>query len=90
MQLLRQPNQSPMALWEQVVTLICATGRMFAEIPSKEVKTAQKKLLNYFAHQNGKLCMKIQHGETYSPEIRDEIIAAAENFFKTSTYQYLK
>lgn len=90
MQLLRQPNQSPMALWEQVVTLICATERMFAEIPPKEVKTAQKKLLNYFSHQNGKLCMKIQHGETYSPEIRDEIIAAAENFFKSSTFQYLK
>ncbi len=81
MQLLRQPNQSPMSLWEQVVTLICAVERMFSDIPTKEIKLTQKRLLEYFAHHKGTLLMRIAHGEAYSPEIRAEIVAAAKSFF---------
>ncbi len=83
MQLLRQPNQSPMSLWEQVITLICATERMFAEIPLKEVKPIQARLLKYLSLHSSTLCMRIQHGEIYTPELRKEIITAAQGFFNT-------
>ncbi len=82
MQLLRQPNQSPMHLWEQVVTLICATERMFCDIPVKDIKAKQKELLEYMSKNHGKLCMKIQHGEVYSVKIRQQIINAAKSFFE--------
>ncbi len=82
MQLLRQPNQSPMMMWEQVVTLVVAGKRMFLNIPTKEVKNAQMQLLKYFEQKYSNLCFKIQHAEKFSEEINREIIAAAKNFFK--------
>ncbi len=81
MQLLRQPNQSPMPLWEQVVTLTCAGARLFAHLPPKEVKRAQRQLLDHLEHRHSRLCMKIQHTEAFSPEIRDEILRDARRFF---------
>ncbi len=81
MQLLRQPNQAPMALWEQVVTLICAGERMFSDIPAKEVKSAQKRLLAHFEQKRSSLCLKIQTDATYSEAIRSEIVKAAKTFF---------
>lgn len=81
MQLLRQHNMQPMNLWEQVVTLICATERMFTDIPTKDVKQTQKNLLEYFYTHHGTLCMKIQHKRVYSPEIRKEVISVAKTFF---------
>ncbi len=81
MQLLRQPNQSPMSLWEQVVTLVCAGERMFSEIPAKEVKTAQKNLLAYFEQKHSPLCLRIQTKAVYSDQIKNEIIKAAKAFF---------
>lgn len=84
MQLLRQKNQAPMSLWEQVVTLICATERMFADLPLKEIKPTQKRLLDYFFSHSGTLCVRIQHGKEYSPDIRAEVIAQAKTFFKTN------
>ncbi len=81
MQLLRQKNQAPMMLWEQVVTLICAGERMFSEIPPKEVKTVQQELLSYFEHKRSSLCLKIQNEAKYSDAIRAEIVRAAKQFF---------
>ncbi len=82
MQLLRQKNQSPMAMWEQIVTLICAGERMFTAIPTTDVKTAQLALLDHFTHRQARLVLKIQHSDEYSPELREEIIKAARVFFE--------
>ncbi len=81
MQLLRQPAQSPMTLWEQVVTLICAGERLFSEIPAKEVKATQKALLSHFEWKHSSLCLKIQNGAKYSDAIKAEILSAAKAFF---------
>ncbi len=81
MQLLRQPNQAPMALWEQVVTLVCAGERLFATLPQKDVKRAQRQLLNHLASRHGRLCMKIQQATGYDEAIREEILRDAHRFF---------
>ncbi len=81
MQLLRQPAQSPMTLWEQVVTLICAGERLFSEIPAKEVKATQKALLSHFEWKHSSLCLQIQNGAVYSDVIKAEILRAAKAFF---------
>ena len=38
MQLLRQPNNAPLSMQRQVITLICAQAGLFVEVPAKEIK----------------------------------------------------
>ncbi len=80
MQLLRQPNQSPMALWEQVVTLICAGERLFSDMDPKEVKGKQTALLKHFELHFSPLCLRIQNNPVYSDTLREEILRAAKRF----------
>ncbi len=81
MQLLRQPNQSPMKLWEQVVTLICANERMFSDFPTKEVKRIQTEMLSHIEHTHSGIGLKIQHAEAFTDEIKDAVIDYANRFF---------
>jgi len=78
MTLLRQDKQSPMTLHEQVITLICADGGVFTDVPVKEIKEYQKKLLAFFERERPTICMRIDHGRTYTDELKGEILSAAE------------
>ena len=80
MQLLRQPNNSPMSLHQQVITLICAQARLFVQLPEKEIREVLKDLLEYFEAYHGAICHKIEHGRVYSEELREEIIDRARKF----------
>ena len=82
MQLLRQPNQSPMMMWEQVVTLVCAQERMFLSIDPKNIKSVQTKLLEYIGQSHSRLAMNIQTAEDFTDEIKSQIIGAANRFFE--------
>ena len=81
MQLLRQPNQSPMKMWEQVVTLVCANERMFSQFPLKEIKRIQKELLYHLEHTHSGICLKIQQADAFTDEIKNSIIDYANRFF---------
>ncbi len=83
MQLLRQPNKSPMTALEQILTLVCAGERMFADIPPKEIKKVQRQMIDWFENHYSTLCLRIQEGKKYSDEIRKEIVDAAKIFFET-------
>lgn len=82
MQLLRQPNQSPMMMWEQIVTLVCAQERMFLSIDPKNIKSVQTKLLDYISHSYSRLAMNIQTADAFTDEIKSQIIGAANRFFE--------
>lgn len=82
MQLLRQPNQSPMMMWEQIVTLVCAQERMFLSIDPKNIKSVQTKLLDYIGHSHSRLAMNIQTADDFTDEIKSQIIGAANRFFE--------
>ncbi len=82
MQLLRQPNQSPMRMWEQVVTLICAGERIFAEFPTKEIKRIQLEFLAHLERVHGGIVLKIQTAEKFTPEIKAAVIDYAHRFIK--------
>ena len=84
MQLLCQPNHSPMNQWEQVVTLVCAQERIFIDIPIREIKPFQKALLRFFENRHSTLCLKIEHSGQKPDEIRQEIINAARTFLAES------
>ena len=80
MQLLRQQNNSPMSLHSQVITLICAQARLFVDVPIKQIKSVQQELITYFEQYNNAICHKIEHGKTYSEQLKNEIIDAAKRF----------
>ncbi len=81
MQLLRQPNQSPMQMWEQVITLVCAGERMFSDFPLKEIKRIQKEMLSHIENVHSGICLKIQTSDKFTPELKAAIIDYANRFF---------
>lgn len=85
MMLLRQPNHKPMAMWEQVVTLICARERMFADIPENQVKKYQTELLSYFSNTHPELIRAIESGKQSYDTVKDSVVDAARGFFKART-----
>ena len=80
MQLLRQPNNAPLSLQRQVISLICAQAGLFVDSPLKEIKAVQKELLQHFELQHSDICHRITVGKTYSEELKNDIIAAARKF----------
>jgi F-type H+-transporting ATPase subunit alpha len=82
MQLLKQPNQAPLTLYEQVILLNCAKEKMFLDIPIKDIPAVKKELLGWFAETNINLCMSIEHKKVYSDKLKKKILTAAKEFFK--------
>ncbi|MBR0303881.1 MAG: F0F1 ATP synthase subunit alpha, partial [Clostridia bacterium] len=80
MMLLRQSKHAPMSLHEQVITLIAAGAGVFDTVPSPEVKERQTKLLSFFESERPAVCMRIDHGKTYSENLKEEIVRSAREF----------
>ena len=80
MQLLKQPNQSPLKLYEQVILLMCAREKLFLDIPPKEIPAVARELLDRFAKENGTLCLSIEHKKVYSEELHKNVLKAAKAF----------
>ena len=82
MQLLKQPNQSPLTLHEQVILLMCAREKLFLDTPAKEIPKVARELLDWFAKENATLCLSIEHKKVYSEELQKKVLKAAKTFFK--------
>ncbi|MBR6917369.1 MAG: F0F1 ATP synthase subunit alpha [Clostridia bacterium] len=80
MTLLKQNKFEPMNLHEQVITLIAADGGIFTDIPIKQIKEYQARLISFFEEERPAVCLKIDHGKRYSPELREEVLSAAAEF----------
>ena len=82
MQLLRQPNQSPYSMHEQVILLLTAQAKMFTDIPKEEIPTCAKALLKRFNEHHNSLCLQIDHEPVYSEELKNRILEHAAHFFR--------
>ena len=80
MQLLKQPNRSPLTLAEQVIILVCAQRKLFLDIPAKDIPKVKLELLEWFVREQSALCLKIEHGRKYSDELAEEIYSAAKGW----------
>ena len=80
MQLLRQDKHSPMNLHRQVMTLLCADAGLFTDVPPKEIRAYREALLAFLERDFPALCVRIDHGKTFSRELREEILDAARKF----------
>ncbi|MGN1047673.1 MAG: F0F1 ATP synthase subunit alpha [Eubacteriales bacterium] len=83
MRLLRQPQFSPMALHEQVITLVCVQEKIMIDIPVNKIKDFQRELLRYFEEKHGTLCLKIDHDKVMTDELRADILDAAKCFLSS-------
>ena len=81
MQLLKQQNQSPLSLHEQVILLVTAQSRLFLKIPEQKIAAAKTALLKYFNDQHSPLCLQIDHEPVWSEELKERILEYAREFF---------
>ncbi len=80
MQLLRQPQHSPMTLADQVISLIAATERTFVDVPVALIKEKQNELLGRFEAAHSEIVDEINDKKDLSDDLRQRIIAAIEEF----------
>lgn len=80
MQLLKQPLGSPLSLSEQVVTLVGAIGKRFAEVDVKNVKEYQGKMLEYFNTYYSDIMNEIETKKVLNDELRKSIFLAIDQF----------
>ena len=83
MRLLRQPNRTPLSLWQQVVLLLVAQDGMFMNIPVRQIDRVKSDFLTWFGNMHSTLTLRIEHEKLYSDELKDLVIEASRNFFQT-------
>lgn len=80
MELLKQPLNHPLSMAEQVITLVCANGKVFSDLATDQVKNFQKDLLKEFAQNHNDIISKLNSTKALDDDIKAAIIDAALEF----------
>ena len=80
MQLLKQPLCHPLSMPEQVITLVAATARIFADVETAAVKDMQMAMLEYFKEKRSDVINRLRDGKQLTDEIKESIIETAKEF----------
>ncbi|MCR5543425.1 MAG: F0F1 ATP synthase subunit alpha [Eubacterium sp.] len=80
MQLLRQPQNNPFKLHEQVIMLVSATAHVMQDIPVDNISDFRNKLLEYFHEEEDAMCKQIDSTGQLSDDDKKAIIDAALKF----------
>ena len=86
MQLLKQPNQQPLRMWEQVVLLYAARERMFMNVPEQKIPEVKHELLQWFREHHAHCVLSLEESTKYSDELRDRTIRDMKEFFENRTF----
>ena len=62
-ELLKQPQYSPLAIWEMYVTLYAATEGAFDDVPLEKIKIAEQSLLREIKSKQTKLIEALNTGD---------------------------
>jgi F-type H+-transporting ATPase subunit alpha len=81
-ELLKQPQYSPMGVWEQTAILLAANEGAFDEVPVKHVKQAQETLLSRLHKDHRKLMNELDKGDKPSDAIKKAILDTAKDVAK--------
>lgn len=77
-ELLKQPQYSPMSIWQQYAVLLAATEGCFDTVPVKAVKKVQESLLSELHARHRKAMDKLNEGDKPDDKTREQIIQAAK------------
>ena len=80
MELLKQPLCRPLSLHEQVITLCVANAGVMIDIPVKQVKDFQMKMLAYIDSEYPEIGKQIETKKTLEEELTAQIVKAAKEF----------
>ena len=81
-EILKQPQYSPLAIWQQVAGVLAATGGAFDSLPIANVKAAQNALLQTLAQKHVKLIQELNKGDAPSDAIKKTIMDTAAQVAK--------
>lgn len=81
-ELLKQPQYSPLSVWEQTASLLAATEGAFDEVPVTAIKKAQAALLNALRQEAKKEMAKLNEGDKPSDETKALILKHAQQVAK--------
>lgn len=87
-QLLKQPQYSPMDLSSQVITLVCASAHIFSGVSVKRVKDFQAALLRFFSEVHPDIVSEINTKKTLSPELRQTVVEYASKFRESRALEF--
>jgi len=77
-ELLKQPQYSPLSVWEQTASLIAATEGSFDSIPVEKIKPAQSALLSQLWRGNKKDMQVLDKGDKVDDKMKAVILKGAE------------
>lgn len=76
-ELLKQPQYSPMSVWQMYAVLLAATEGCFDEVPLENVKKVEANLLRELKHDHGNAMEKLNKGNEPDEKLRKQIIDLA-------------
>ena len=77
-ELLKQPQYSPLGVWEQTASLMAATEGVFDTIPVDKIKEAQASLLHELKTQHKKDMEELNKGDKPTDKIKEVILLTAK------------
>lgn len=78
-EILKQPQYSPMSVWQQTVSVLAAVEGTFDGLPVSNIKAAQNALLAHIDHRFPKLTTELEKGQKLTDAHKEQIITAARN-----------
>jgi F-type H+-transporting ATPase subunit alpha len=78
-ELLKQPQYSPLAIWEMYSSLLVATEGIFDKVPVEKIKAAEESLLRDLKKNHTDVLKALEAGNEPSDDIIKKIKTAAEN-----------
>lgn len=82
-ELLKQPQYSPLSVWQQYASLLAATEGAFDDVPVDKIKDAQQSLLTTLHSENRKVMEKLNEGDKPDDKANQLILDAAQKVAKT-------
>jgi len=81
-ELLKQPQYTPYAVWQQYVILLAATEGTLDKVPLEKIKTAEAALLRDLKHNEPKMVKEIDQGSEPEEKDRAKILKLAQSVAK--------
>lgn len=80
MMLLRQPQASPLDMYQQVILLASALGHGMTAVEVGDIPDFKNKLLEYYDDAQPEICAEVKKGEKLSPEFKKKIAEVTKAF----------
>jgi F-type H+-transporting ATPase subunit alpha len=82
-ELLKQPQYSPLPVEDQVITIFAGVNGYLDTIPTKDVKRFEKEMLTYMHGKHSSLMDELKNGKKITDEIKAELQKIMEKFAKS-------